>query len=50
MNDFYIVVLNPNGNTLAIFETFREAANYCNAQGGLHVSSYRLQIIPKEGI
>ena len=47
--EYYIIVLNHNGDTLAVFDTFTEAVEYAT-KGGLHIASYRLQLMPIGGI
>lgn len=49
-SDFYVIVLNPNKDILAVFPTLEKATSYVTSSKGLHPSAYRLQIIPKEGI
>lgn len=50
MNNGYIIVKNPQGDNLAVFESFEEAVRFCAKPGGLHLSSYRIQLMPKEGV
>ena len=49
-NDFYVIVLNHNGDNLAVFPTLEKAASYVTCSKGMHPSAYRLQIMPKEGV
>jgi len=50
MNNGYIIVKNPQGDNLAVFESFEEAIAYCAAPGGLLITAYRIQLMPKEGV
>jgi hypothetical protein len=47
---YYIVVKNSNGDNLAIFENFDEAVAYCESITAVLTSTFRIQLIPKQGV
>ena len=47
---YYIVVKNSSGDNLAVFEQFEDAVKYCEKNSATLISSFRIQIMPKEGV
>ena len=45
---YYIVVKNSSGDNLAVFEQFEDAVKYCEKNSALLISTYRIQLMPKE--
>jgi len=47
---YYIVVKNSSGDNLAVFEQFEDAVKYCEKNSATLISSFRIQLIPKDGL
>jgi hypothetical protein len=47
---YYIVVKNTNGENLAVFKNFEDVVKYCENKTATIISSFRIQLIPEEGV
>lgn len=47
---YYIVVKNSSGDNLAVFEQFEDAVKYCEKNSATLISTYRIQLLPRDGM
>jgi hypothetical protein len=47
---YYIVVKNSSGDNLAVFEQFEDAVKYCEKNSATLISTYRIQLMPRNGL
>lgn len=47
---YYIVVKNSSGENLAVFEQFEDAVKYCEKNSATLISTYRIQLMPRNGL